>query len=326
MGSVVKDLMKRSNMKIRLETARKSVFVIILFFVYEGALLAAEPFRIQGNLSLYRLEPRQVYLVENDIEAPIDKSIELPEGTIFLFLDDKKLIINGGFIAHGSDSAPIVFTSVNDTAYHQNRDSTPALPYSWAGIKITEKASNVLLRNAIIKYADTPLTSRGPDVRLENVRRANTKIDGFLLNDQKHTLKPNQPFSFPPILPPVPVAAKIDSLKKGPDTLLVSIPGPKKKPVFWKKLSVRSSLGGAGAVALGIGALYFIKAADKQDRYLAEKYITDHQDNYSYEQVKQAYTAGNAYAAEHNNATAAGKISTIIGGLLLSGFSLTFIF
>jgi hypothetical protein len=312
--------------KISMNYFSRLILTGLTFFVLQCSLFAAEPFRIQGNLSLYRLEPNKVYIVENDIEAPIDKTIDLPAGTVFLFLDDKKFLINGNLSAQGTDSAPVIFSSVNDPGYTQSHDSTLVFPYSWAGIRINETALNVVFQNAVIKYADTPMACHGAGVHLQNVRRIRTKLDGLLFNNDKKQIKQNQPFSFQSILPSTMSAVDTTNLHaKEPAPIIAPVVTPEAH--FWKKRVFRWTLGGAGGVAVCAGAAFFINAAAKnnQSKDDLEK-STYYAKLRQFPESREAYSSAVDNANKRDKSTKAGTISSIIGAFFLCGFGLTFMF
>jgi hypothetical protein len=285
--------------------------------------LGAEPFPIQGDLTRYRFEPNQVYLVEKDIEVPQDKTVELPAGTVFLFLDDKRLVIGGDFSALGNDSAPVVFSSVNDPGYTQNHDSSIVTPFSWAGIKISETSSKVTLRNAVIKYADAPLTCQTPNIALQNVKRVNTKLDGFLLNDKKYSFKQNQAFNFPFPAPEIAVASTESKAPK-PAAPLPSNPTPK-KPLY-KKSAFRYSLGGAGGIALCTGIVFFIDAIHKNGQSKEQMDRASNRDLDFTTVRTPALQAAKDYDNQRKKSLTNGVITAVIGALFLGGLGITFSF
>jgi hypothetical protein len=308
----------------------------LLFFAgaFRILALASSPIHIQGDLAIYRFEPNQVYLVESDIHVPPGKKVELPSGVIFFFADNTKLEIAGGFSVAGTDSVPIIFTSINDPVYHMAGDSTMALPYSWMGIRITETSSNTLIQDVMIKYADTPLVSRGQGILLKNIKRSETKLESFIIGNEKYSVKSNQPFDFPSLLSPTTTAAKHDTAPSPPSVTMESRVGAtppvavaplKTKTSITKKTGLKYSLGCTSGLAFCVAGAFFIKAKSKKDDFDEESRIYN-DFLHPIKDREAALIAANTYKKEGTRSNTNGTISSIIGAILLCGLGLSIMF
>lgn len=289
-----------------------------VLWIFIACIQANDLKSIKGKISTIDTTPGMRYLIEDTLEIPAGTHVDFPPGTVFLFADEKPLNINGSLTAQGTDSAPVVFSSVNDSLYSKNPESQ-ASPYSWAGIRVGGGSDSVLLRNTIIRYADTPFASRSAYIRLEYVKFISTGLNKFVLQDQEHQVTMGQVFCFPPPQPPPPKKTDTGQSMPPPDDHQVT----NEKP-WWKTFKVRLALGGTGGLALCGGAGFLIHSAIKDNE--AKKHYGEYEHAASSEQWRSSY---DAYKEDYNASKKSfqtGVITSIIGVVFMSGFGLTFVF
>lgn len=304
--------------------AQLAVMVAIFLFAAPSDLLSASSVRISGDLSIYRLEPNTRYLVDEDLVIPPGKNVHLPSGVVLLFSDNTGLTVHGSFSAGGTDSSLIIFTSMNDTSYNRKAKDL-ATPFSWTGIRISDTAETVVLRNVLIQYANSPLVSEASDIRLEQIRRARTMQPYFSINGRKMEVNAMQPFYFPP---PPPPEQKEDGLvnvsRDEPKFPEDAIPNSDSPP-WWKSRGTRLTLTGVGAATLCAGAAFLINSAVTNSQY--EQSWADYHDNQlSFDTRRVARDDAMGHADSRDKSLLGGGILGAVGVVFLGGLGLTFVF
>jgi hypothetical protein len=106
------------------------------------------------------------YLVLTNIEVPIDKTVTIEPGTVFLFRNFAGLHIQGKLIAEGTRLRPIIFTSEFDRVYapESERDANP---FDWDGIYIHNNGFGSRLSYCGIFYSVYGLSSETKFIRLD---------------------------------------------------------------------------------------------------------------------------------------------------------------
>jgi hypothetical protein len=108
------------------------------------------------------------YIVVGDIEAPMNKTVVIEPGTIFLFKNFTGLHVQGTLIATGTMEKPIIFTSENDRSVNKHT-SLFANPYDWNGIYIHSNGIGAVFSYCNVSYSVYGITSETKFIRLDPV-------------------------------------------------------------------------------------------------------------------------------------------------------------
>lgn len=135
-----------------------------------------------GNLPSVVLAKDRPYLVVSDIYVPQGKQVGIGAGVVLLFKNFTSLHVMGALSARGSKEKPVVFTSVNDTAYNPASTVAPA-PFDWNGIYIHEDGIGSELAFCTVLYSVEGIVAKTRFIRLDpclllHNGRANLTIEG----------------------------------------------------------------------------------------------------------------------------------------------------
>jgi hypothetical protein len=106
------------------------------------------------------------YLITSNIEVPLDRTVTIEPGTIFLFKNFCGLHVRGKLLARGTADAPIVFTSEYDKNYN-GQATREANPFDWDGIYMTSDAMGSQFTDCNICYSVYCISSATKFIRLE---------------------------------------------------------------------------------------------------------------------------------------------------------------
>jgi hypothetical protein len=103
------------------------------------------------------------YIVKSVIVVPEGESLNLQAGTTLYFEQLTGIDVRGELSADGTPDAPVVLTSVNDTA----GSAEPAQAFDWNGIKAEGPAASVSLRHARVSHSVYGVSFRDPKMKAE---------------------------------------------------------------------------------------------------------------------------------------------------------------
>jgi hypothetical protein len=106
------------------------------------------------------------YLITSNIEVPLDRTVTIEPGTVFLFKNFTGLHIRGKLLARGTENAPIVFTSEFDKNYN-GQAKREANPFDWDGIYMTSDAMGSQFTNCTIAFSVYCISSSTKYLRLD---------------------------------------------------------------------------------------------------------------------------------------------------------------
>lgn len=155
----------KCNMKLHSDSLIIAVVVLVLIsftFTVSAATM------VKGNISTNTFtRSGNPYIVIEDIYIPENGSVVIPAGVVLLFSNLTGFKVMGSLSVEGTKDEPVTFSSVYDIDYKQDAPHL-ASPDDWNGIFITQQAGYILFRNVKIKYSTYGITSRKPDVIIEN--------------------------------------------------------------------------------------------------------------------------------------------------------------
>jgi hypothetical protein len=219
------------------------VLVLALFLPLQSANLNGDISGLQLNDTL------TPYIIEQDIFIPEGKNVVLKAGVVFLFSPFTGFQVNGNLDIEGSESKPVIFTSIYDSNYN-NRVSQQASPFDWNGITISTKSKNVKLYNFILKYSVYGIKSQNPDISILNGLFSQNGQYHFTINDKIEPVIENTPYSYNGIK-----ISKTEVVPGGPvmsnNRMLVESSDNKPKALKYVCLAI----GCAGVIAGTIGAI-----------------------------------------------------------------------
>jgi len=133
------------------------------------------------------------YLVKSIIVVPDGESLSLQAGTTLYFEQLTGIDVRGGLSADGSPDAPVILTSVNDTAGAPE----PAQAFDWNGIKAEGAAASVSLRHARVSHSVYGVNLRDPAIRAElsGVVFQNNGYASVVVGEQIMPVTAGEPFS-----------------------------------------------------------------------------------------------------------------------------------
>lgn len=108
------------------------------------------------------------YLVVGDIEVPVNKTVTIEPGVVFLFKNFTGMHVLGKLSAQGTKDAPIIFTSENDRSVNQATSLYPN-PYDWNGIYIHADAVGTSMSFCKVLYSVYGIVSETKFIRLDPV-------------------------------------------------------------------------------------------------------------------------------------------------------------
>ena len=271
----------------------------------------ADPATLSGDISEVKFDSTGGrYLVASTIEIPSGKSVLIPAGTVFRFQIGAEFSINGSCTIAGTGNDTVVFTSINDPLY--NKSSASASPFDWEGVTVSTGSPEIIMKHLLIKYSRNPLTATCTKIVLDSVYRTQTKTPFFRINGNQYKVRNYEPFIFPVITLP-------------DTTGIVQSPKPGIISLMKRKNTRRVLLGGgAGALLVSGGsAIGYFVTRSRRDEALSH-YQDNSIDDFNYRKDEKELAID--LDKRGQNLQLSAVVSGIVGVVLLSGFSITFLF
>jgi hypothetical protein len=169
----------------------KNILVLIM-----ALFLPIQSANLSGDISGLQLNDTSTpYIIEQDIFIPEGKSVVLKEGVVFLFSPFTGFQVNGSLSIEGSESKPVVFSSISDSEY-TNKVSQPAAPFDWNGIIISAKSKNIEMSNFTLRFSVYGIKSQNPDITIRNGLFSQNGQFHFTINDKIESVIENASFSY----------------------------------------------------------------------------------------------------------------------------------
>jgi hypothetical protein len=268
-----------------------------------------------------------VYIVEDNITIPFGVTLVLNAGTVLLFEPFTGLLIEGKLLSNGTESAPVVFTSINDTVYSKNTE-TAAAPFDWNGITVAAESQGTVFNNAQIWYSVYGIKSQTPNVRLSGCRFYLNGQFNFTIKDQIQKAEEGIPFSYPETAasssPEVKKKEKKSQLKLKTESD-VSSAAKEQPPVNWLHIpQVRYGFLGAGAVGIVGGTIFSVLTVKNKQNVesMTPRTINPETGDYYTEGDKEI--KDERWLFYRNRAAAIGGY--LLGVLGAAGFTVTYLF
>jgi hypothetical protein len=191
----------RPVIKEKLSLTRK-ISSIVPFFtslltICLSAVTTIGQTNISGDLSKFKLDPsNNPFIVEADIEVPAEKSVIIGAGCIFLFKMYTGFTIKGALSVEGTAKLPVIFTSINDTAFNKKTTQDPD-PFDWNGMIIDQTSSSVVMKNFKLSYSVNGLKSQKKDVIIQSGVFSSNGQFNFTIFEKIIDVQDNRPFTFP---------------------------------------------------------------------------------------------------------------------------------
>jgi hypothetical protein len=136
---------------------------------------------------------KNVFLVVGDIEVPINRTVVIYPGTIFLFKNFTGLHVQGKLIAHGTKDLPIIFSSENDRSCNPLTKLLPN-PFDWNGIYVHPEGVGTELSFCKVLYSVYGIISETKFIKFEQITlklngKSNLTVEGKEVagNDQPYS-------------------------------------------------------------------------------------------------------------------------------------------
>jgi hypothetical protein len=271
---------------------------------------------LQGEISSESIDSTgNPYVIEKTIIIPEGKKIVVNEGCVFLFKSYTGIKVFGNLIIKGSQGKNVIFTSYNDNMFNPRSDQA-AKPFDWNGIVVAKEADTVKMENFRLLYSSFGIKSLNGKIALKNAIFGSNGQYNFMISDKMQDVKENVPFSY---------NMTIEKTAGSNETQVKNAVKPKpidKETLFTPMNVKRYSALTVGAVGAVFGIIYAVKSA-QTNRTLGDQ-------NYFIQQAQiQQKPVDEVWNDMHNkwkNETLLRNIFIGIGGLGLSGFTLTLIF
>jgi hypothetical protein len=167
------------------------------FLVLSASLRICGQTSVSGDLSKYLFDPVSgPYIIEKDIEVPSDKKVVINAGCVLLFKQFTGLNVFGSLIVNGTESHPVIFTTINDSLYSKQAGQT-ANPFDWNGINIDKKAAEVSLSDFKLMYSVYGIKSQRRDIAIKNGKFKSNGQFHFTIFDKIQYVQDNMSFSYP---------------------------------------------------------------------------------------------------------------------------------
>ena len=279
--------------------------IAVLFAVACSALSFSET-HITADLTTMTFFPEgNPFIVEKDISIPEGSSVVVKSGCIFLFKEFTGISVRGKLAVEGTREQPVVFSSINDSAFHLKTGQLPN-PFDWNGIFISRDAGAVSLKYFELRFSVFGIKTQKPDIIIDNgLFRQNGQFH-FTVNNKIQFVQDKIPYSYDG------PAEKISPVKPPKPSPQAGIEKPKtsnaKKIIRYTSLGL-VIVGGVAGIAFGV------KANDILHEW-REKENDPSWDVEEYNKYKKYYNLNLGFAV-------AGGVIGVIG---LTGFGLTFAF
>lgn len=263
-----------------------------------AASITAAQTSISGRMGDMTLDSAgNPYIVEKDITVPRGKTLTVKEGSVLIFKQFTGLIIQGSCRVNGTESHPVVFTSINDAAYNKTA-SQEAASFDWNGITVDKKSGQVEFNHAEVRFSVFGIKSQNSKIIIRKSIFSQNGQFHFTINDKIQGVQDNQAFSFN-------------------DRESVQTEASAGGGNLQKRKIIRYSLLGAGAACTIAGIIMSAKAASAYSDWSdLEQQTTPLPQPGEYEKRRDKY----------NSAFTGALILDILGGLGLAGFGVTFFF
>jgi len=135
-----------------------------------------------GQLPEIIKSSKRPYLIIGDIEVPINKSVTIEKGVVFLFKNLTGMHVLGTLKVCGTKDEPVIFTSENDRNYNKITSLYPN-PYDWNGIYIHKDALGTIFSYCKVLYSVYGIFAETKFIELHGVEfkyngKSNLMIDG----------------------------------------------------------------------------------------------------------------------------------------------------
>ncbi|MBN1602737.1 MAG: hypothetical protein JW915_14100 [Chitinispirillaceae bacterium] len=205
----------KGNMKLHSDSLIIAVVVLVLI---SFAFTVSAATMVKGNITTNTFtRSGNPYIVIEDIYIPENGSVVIPAGVVLLFSNLTGFKVMGSLSVEGTEDEPVTFSSVYDIDYKHDAPHL-ASPDDWNGIFITQQAGYILFRNVKIKYSTYGITSRKPDVIIENCWFAENTKNMDIVDCQYSQVKDNEPFSNIPKVEPSSIKEETLSVAEAPDS------------------------------------------------------------------------------------------------------------
>jgi hypothetical protein len=139
--------------------------VILLVCATRGADNAPFYPTLAGPLPRVLKAAQGPYLVVEDIEVPLGKTVNIEPGAVLLFKNFTGLHVIGRLEAPGAQHTPVIFTSEYDRDYNKQTSMFPN-PYDWNGIYIHKNAIGTNMTHCAVRYSVYGIVSETKFIRV----------------------------------------------------------------------------------------------------------------------------------------------------------------
>ncbi|MGB7568116.1 MAG: hypothetical protein WBM07_09660 [Chitinivibrionales bacterium] len=149
---------------------------------------------LSGPLSDTVKLPKDAYLVSGDIEVPINKTVIIAPGTVFLFKNFTGLHVQGKLLAQGTKDLPIVFTSENDRSANKTTSLYPN-PFDWNGVYIHPDGVGTIMTFCKVVYSVYGIVSETKFIKLDQVALRLNGKSNLVIEGKERTVE-DKPYSY----------------------------------------------------------------------------------------------------------------------------------
>lgn len=172
---------------------KRTIFTVITAVIAAASLTAAgERQAISGDVT-GELQAG-AYMVKSTITVPKSATLTIPAGTTIYFAPLTGINVQGALAAAGTHSAPVVLTSINDTA---GAPAGTAQGFDWNGVKTQGADAALRLRHTNISHSVYGVSIRDPETKaaLDSVTFDNNGYASLVRGELIIPVKPGEPIS-----------------------------------------------------------------------------------------------------------------------------------
>ncbi|MCL2182150.1 MAG: hypothetical protein FWB85_01600 [Chitinispirillia bacterium] len=171
--------------------SRITVIAVVTIITAVQAAFSGEKAQISGRLAGELAAG--AYIVRSTIVVPEDDSLFIPSGTSLYFDSLTGINVHGSLTIAGTVAAPVVLTSVNDTA----GAPAAAQAFDWNGIKTQSPLAALRLRHAVVSHSVYGVSVRDTEAAadLDSVIFDNNGYASLVRGEEIVAVRAGEPFS-----------------------------------------------------------------------------------------------------------------------------------
>lgn len=168
-----------------------------IVFLFCTSIVLHSQTHLKGEIGVRVFEPSyNPHIVEEPITITEGSTVTIKKGTIFLFKNYTGLKVAGNLIIEGTESEPVIFTSINDKEFNPDATLLPNA-FDWNGIAITTESGTVELHHFKLSYSVYGIKSKNDNILINQGLFSNNGQCDVVINDELQIVLQDEPFTYP---------------------------------------------------------------------------------------------------------------------------------